>query len=241
MNLKQIWVYLQSNTITSNKMKTLKLITIQFENEISQSQISLFRGAVNAVLEGGHSVLFHNHNDDGLRYSYPLIQYKRLNRKAAVVSIAQGTEAIDELLNADTQKMLIGHKIRDFEVAAVKAETFKVEFCPEKQRYKLRGWLPFNSKNYKEYLQKDGLVEQVSFLNQVLTGNILSFLKGIGEFVEEKVVCSITSVSESRIVTLKGVKMMSMDVEFIANLSLPEGIGLGKGVSVGYGVISKIQ
>ena len=40
-----------------------------------------------------------------------------------------------------------------------------------------------------------------------------------------------------KIVTAKGVKMLAFDVEFKTNLSIPDYMGIGKHVSLGYGTV----
>ena len=66
-------------------MNYTNILTIKFSNHISKEEIPLFRGAVISTLEQ-NNILFHNHNDDNsLRYSYPLIQYKRIGGCAAIV------------------------------------------------------------------------------------------------------------------------------------------------------------
>lgn len=67
-------------------MLKLPTLIIQFENEIASNAITQFRGAVLASLDE-KDILFHNHDEDKLRYSYPLIQYKRVHKKAAVMGI----------------------------------------------------------------------------------------------------------------------------------------------------------
>jgi hypothetical protein len=37
----------------------------------------------------------------------------------------------------------------------------------------------------------------------------------------------------------KGIKVMGFSIDFEANLTLPSGIGLGKGVSMGYGRLQR--
>ncbi|MDR1783619.1 MAG: hypothetical protein LBR13_05100, partial [Dysgonamonadaceae bacterium] len=58
-------------------MNKISILTVRFNNEITQHEIQKFRGAVVAMLQN-NNVLFHNHTDDGFRYAYPLIQYKRI-------------------------------------------------------------------------------------------------------------------------------------------------------------------
>lgn len=63
-----------------NRIKTLLL---RFSNEISFKEIELLRGAVINAIGDKPNVLYHNHIDDTFRYSYPLIQYKRINKKGS--------------------------------------------------------------------------------------------------------------------------------------------------------------
>ena len=81
-----------------NTMKIIKTLIIRFANPIRSKEIPFFRGAVIQSLEQ-KNILFHNHTENGFRYSYPLIQYKSLGGKAAIVCVDNGTEAIGEIFN----------------------------------------------------------------------------------------------------------------------------------------------
>ena len=73
------------------------ILYIQFANEISQKEIPMFRGAVLHSMESC-PVLFHNHLGDKFRYAYPLIQYKRIKGKAAIVFVGKGVESFQEFM-----------------------------------------------------------------------------------------------------------------------------------------------
>ena len=77
-------------------MSQIQTLILQFANELSQNDIPKFRGAVIASLEE-KNILYHNHIDNKFRYAYPLIQYKRIHQKAAIVCIGDGVKAIHEL------------------------------------------------------------------------------------------------------------------------------------------------
>ena len=74
-------------------MTRLKTLTIKFDTQLVENEIQRFRGAIIKLLPQ-KEVLFHNHINDGYRYAYPLIQYKRLNNKAALFCIGEGVENI---------------------------------------------------------------------------------------------------------------------------------------------------
>jgi hypothetical protein len=93
-------------------MTKIKTLTIQFNTPLKRRELPLFRGAIIAAISTGN-ILFHNHNEGStLRYAYPLIQYKRIGGKAAIVCIEEGVEAIGELLTIPNLCVNIGKKYR---------------------------------------------------------------------------------------------------------------------------------
>ncbi len=212
-------------------------LLIRFQNEIANNEVAMFRGAIiNAV--DNSDVLFHNHTDgDGFRYAYPLIQYKRINRKAAITCIGEGTEAIGKFFSSCNFDVVLGNRNMTLEVESVRAHKTLVQVWDSVFTYHLRRWLPLNQENYRKYEALDSIVERYAFLERLLTGNILSFAKSMSIFFDQRVECRITSAETPRLISYKGVKMMSFDVEFKTNVSLPDYIGLGKGVSLGFGTV----
>lgn len=61
--------------------------------------------------------------------------------------------------------------------------------------YHIHKWLPLNSDNYRKYLKMDGLTEKVTFLENILIGNLLSFTKGINVFLDFHIQCKITQIN----------------------------------------------
>lgn len=218
-------------------MKKIKILTIRFQNELKPNEIELFRGAVLSKLEKTSSVLFHNHVGNRFRYSYPLIQYKRLGKSAAIVCLEQGTEAIGQFFSAGDFSFRLGSRAVDMKIDCLKPRQVVVQLWDNLFVYKLLRWLPFNEENYQIYQNLEGVVEKYAFLEKKLIGNMLSFAKGIGLFLGDRIVCKILEVDEPYWVVYKGVRMMAFTVCFKSNLSLPNGIGLGKGVSLGNGVV----
>lgn len=221
-------------------MNTIKRLVITFENSISQSEVPLFRGAVNAALADNHSILFHNHNGTSLRYSYPLIQYKRIGTKAAIVCVNEGTTAMQQFFDAEPQTVRIGTHSVALAVESVVADKPIFDFADDFCEYTIHHWLPLNSENYKLYQSTDILAERVALLERILTGNILSALKGLGIIVDKQIVCRILDISSQDIHTYKGVRLLAFTVRFKTNFHIPEYLGIGKDASVGYGVIKNI-
>ena len=75
-------------------------------------------------------------------------------------------------------------------------------------------------------------------LERLLIGNILSFAKGIGVYFDEEIKVSIVDIEKAEQYLFKNVKMLGFDVVFRTNVLLPRYVGVGKGVSLGFGMIT---
>ena len=217
-------------------MNYVRTLIIRFVNPLTRDKITKFRGAVIASMENSN-VLFHNHVESGLRYSYPLIQYKVLNNKAAIICVGEGTEVISDFFTNSELNINIGDEPVTVELEDIKAERTLVQIWREPILYRVLSWVPFNAENYKKYLQLSGIVEQTQMLEKILVGNILSFLKGVNIRLEDRLECHLRYVSEPRTISFKNVKLTSFNIDFSSNISLPSYIGLGKHPSVGFGMI----
>ena len=98
-------------------MSIVRLLIIQFNNTIERKEIPLFRGAVIESVKDSNNVLFHNHIGEGFRYSYPLIQYKRIHQKAAIVCINEGTDSIGEFFSSCNFQFKLGEKYVEMNAA----------------------------------------------------------------------------------------------------------------------------
>lgn len=222
-------------------MKYVRTLTVIFDTEIEFKEISLFRGAVLKSLGDKANLLYHNHiSDHSFRYSYPLVQYKCLHGKAAIVCVEEGVDLIGQILSELYGTINIGKRKTEYKVDAVHSSKVPIQIENELSVFKLRNWLPLNSQNYQQYQNTEELVEKIRILERVLTGNILSFLKGIDIHLEEQLIVHITDIINQKAVSYKNVKMMAFDIRFKSNISLPSYIGIGKNASVGCGLLLKI-
>ena len=78
-------------------------------------------------------------------------------------------------------------------------------------------------------------------LESILTGNIISFAKGINWWVDAPIQVKITKIKELKMLEFKHKKMLAFSVNFSCNVSLPDFVGLGKGASIGFGVVKGIK
>ncbi len=222
-------------------MRKVKILKICFENKIHPSNISKFRGAVIDKV-GKENILFHNHiGDDKFRYKYPLIQYKTMGDKAALVCLSEGVNEVNHLFSNTDMNINLGGENIKLELSDVKVNSFVMQIWQDFFFYSIYNWIALNSENYKKYQELEGIVEKTLFLENILKGNILALADGIDLYLEEEIKLNIIEIKREKIVTYKGTKMMAFELVFKTNFFIPNHLGLGKGVSLGFGVVRKYK
>ena len=221
-------------------METIRVVIATFKNKISQEEIPFFRGSI--IRLSDNASFFHNHQEEGFRYAYPLVQYKRIDGHAAVLGINEGGEAIERLFKDRVRyECQLGNRQVEMELIGIRSEKVSIHCMEQDCIYSIKGWLPLNRENYRNYLSADGLAEQIAMLERILIGNILSFAKGLGVFFEIPVRCRIFQLENEKSFNYKNVGLLSFSAKFRTNVSLPAYIGLGKSVSINNGVVTPIK
>lgn len=220
-------------------MNTIRLVTAIFDAKISFAEIPYVRG--NMIRLSDNDPLFHNHHAESFCYSYPLVQYKRINGHAALVGIERGAEALVRILGKEEEfSFQLGNRAVDMGAVMIRSEKFPVMCNAASYTYSISNWLPLNKENYRTYQQTEGMIERIAMMEKILVGNILSFAKGVGIFFEHPITCRILQLESAGLINYKEVELMSFSGKFRCNVHLPECIGLGKSASVNHGVIRKI-
>ena len=80
-------------------------------------------------------------------------------------------------------------------------------------------------------------MERYQLIEKCLLGNILSFAKSMGVFFEDKIDLKLLDVFGINEFRYKKINMLGFDLKFKTNVTLPWHIALGKGVSIGFGII----
>ena len=217
-------------------MKKIRLLDIQFENEIAVWEVPALRGAVIATA-GKENTLFHNHLGKNYRFSYPLIQYKRIRKKPHLVCIEDGVDEVHHFFENKQEGLILGNRPYELRVEQIRLNRFTMQVWDKSFNYFLQDWLPFNQENYKTFKELPNEIEQIQFLENILKGNILSFAKGINWKVEKEVRLQINDIIRSNTIPVKGIRREAFTLTFNTNVFLPNHIGLGRNASLGFGVV----
>ncbi len=218
--------------------KYIRTLTVFFDTEIRFCEIPLFRGAVLKSLGDKANLLYHNHmSDNTYRYSYPLVQYKCMNGRAVIVCVEEAVDLIGQLLVESQGSMMIGERVEKCQVTRILPARLLIQTWEQPFKYHISRWLPLNAKNYQVFKNIEGVVERVSFLENILKGNLLSMLKGLGIYLEQELIVKITQISDPYLLQNKGVKLMAFNADFSSNLTIPNNTGVGKNASIGFGVV----
>lgn len=187
-----------------------------------------------------HSPLLHNHYDGGqLRYRYPLIQYKVIDKTPMLIGIEEGAELLPQLFLKIKELDIDG---KTYPVNAKNIETGKeiLGFAEELKTYDFKTlWMGLNQKNHQKYIQLKSREEKNKLLNRLIIGNILGFYSNIKLQLEpsERLLAKVNVQEKST--KFKGNDMLAFNGSFVVNALLPDDIGLGKSVARGFGTVMK--
>lgn len=219
--------------------KVVTTLVARYDTDIAEREIPYLRGAV-IQAAGRDNVLLHNHVDEQLRYSYPMVQYKRIDGRAAIVCIDMGLEAIRDIIALNLPQVRLGRRITALPAPALELEETEVALTDEMHTYRATRYFAFNQDNHRRYNATDSIVERYRLVEQCIVGNILSFAKGIGVFFDGTVTAQLVAVSHTELYDFKDIKLRGFDLIFKTNVRMPSYIGLGKHASLGAGTIIQI-
>lgn len=231
-------------------MHKLRTLAVTFDTSLNPWELPRFRGAM-AWKVGLEHDWFHNHNNEtgGLHHRYPLIQYKVSPHNGGfrpmLLCLDQGIEEahhffsqpdwsleLRQSAHSDTAYQTLPLRIAHLHVNQYTLNTWDRDF-----HYRLHNWQALNTEHYLTYRDLDGIAERFQFLENILASHILSFARGVGWTLDRRFNVCITKLLSEKYVQYKGVNVLSFSLEFKADVSLPEWVGLGKGGSVGFGVV----
>ena len=240
---------------------TIRILLVSFNLPLYTRQIPQWRGAF-LEMAGLADDLLHNHNnqaaapamwteqeetetvltepvarrtDAPLHYRYPVVQYRVYKGNAAVFLLNDGIETIQKTFAQQVWQINWQGNPRPILINDFQANQYQLSMLTRPRTYQLYRWLALQGENYQRWEQCQGLAERIQLLERILTGNLITFAKGMGWTVPAPIELRIQLLQQTQFVYYHGKKMLAFNLSYQANVSLPPLIALGKGVSHGFG------
>lgn len=180
--------------------------------------------------------LLHHHLDKPM-LTYPRVQYKVIGGTPSILGIEDGASVIGEIADEINELIFLTGR---YDIIQKVSYDQKIPIMSVREPINYRfvtPWMALNEENYRKYRGIYDWKERKIFLNRILIGNFLSMAKGLGIVIEERlfVKTMLTQVP----IRYKGVEMTGFSGSFIVNFQMPDYLGIGKGVSQGFGTIRK--
>ncbi|MEO6760193.1 MAG: CRISPR-associated endonuclease Cas6 [Saprospiraceae bacterium] len=222
----------------------LRVLSVTFDTQLDPWELPRFRGAV-ARKVGLEHEWYHNHNaeTDGYHQRYPLIQYKldthKGQQRPMLLCLQQGVEEAHHFFSQPDWSLRIGANEHPLRIARLHVDQLALEVSTRPFTYRIHKWKAFNPENYERWQTLRGIAEQFAFLERLLSAHIIAFAEGVGWQIPERFELKIVDLLKREKISNKGIRSEVFTLDIELNLVLPDFIGLGKGVSVGFGVLRR--
>jgi hypothetical protein len=217
---------------------TAKWCLAQLEYPLRPGKIKDFRRFINTFI-GADNDLFHNHKTTTtVHYRYPLVQYKTIEQRAAIMGITDvGVAALHDLMaNTEFRTRCTEWIGEQFAVTTETKETLTLSTACN-QTFHIHKYLCFNQENIKKWNSYTSIAKKAALIEQCIVAHILKFASGIQWQLPPRAL-------EVNLLDFKPYQtkahdrsFLAFEVDFQTNITLPEYIGLGKSVSLGFGVL----
>lgn len=216
-------------------MKTLLVI---FKNlRLEKEQAEALRKDINHRTENRYDLL-HNHlPEGGLVYRYPRVQYRSFKGYAALFGINEGAELLWQLLDSGE----LGEPFNaNFEI--ISKSDMAVEVQQQFSTYSVKDLVPFNAENYRAYRALESFIERSRWVEEKLAVHLVQFCKEMGvKFEKGEIKVRLKALKKTPEPELKAERMLSFDLVFDTNVSLPDYLSLGRMKSLGMGTLKKLR
>lgn len=220
----------------TNPAPDLRLLHLTFNLPLYPRQLAQWRGAF-VEMAGWDNDWLHNHDGEkeAYHYRYPLVHYRAWHGKAAITAINEGIEAVQEALAASSWDITWEGAPKTLQVEGLNMKEHHLRMLPRPKTYQLFKWLALNQENYERWQREKSLVRRAAMLENILAGQILGFCSAMGWRLPERLEVNLQDIQFMQKVRCFGNAMVAFNVRYDANVLLPSGIALGRGVSHGFG------
>ena len=169
------------------------------------------------------------------RYLYPRVQVKILNEQIYIIGVGDGSDCVLQLID-NISTLDFGNITFEVNDKNIIDMTDQFQQTDQLIRYRfVTPWVALNQTTGRKYRALNNS-ERVNFLNKLLGQNIVFIAKELGVDMEDKVFTKVNltslfpkPVDENNWGSFSG--------KFSTNFNLPNYIGLGNGITRGYGAI----
>lgn len=236
-----------------NTSNPIQLLTLSFDLPLHRKELPNWRGAFNEMAKSANNELFHNHSNNapdsktkqshtvsgGYHYRHPLIQYRVHHKKAAVLAINQGIDAMHEVLANHEWQLRWRNEPRTLKVEDVKITTDTFRLLPAPTTYRIRRWIALNQPNYEKWQQCQSLIQRAALLERILAAQLLALFTAFDWRIPARLEVHLQDIHSEFPISAHKTSMLSFDVSFTANVHIPVGLAIGRSISFGYGEVWK--
>ncbi|MFN8304376.1 MAG: CRISPR-associated endonuclease Cas6 [Saprospiraceae bacterium] len=218
--------------------KEVPLHYLRLDAPLQPAEIPRLRRIINTYV-GGENDLFHNHiSREQYHYRYPVVQYKSVEGKAALLGISDsGCSAIGHLLQHERFLAIFRQEGMNAHLLAEQTtETLDLLERPMYE-YRIEDYIALNDRNLADWRYHRGMVFRAQLLERCLVGHCLKFASAIAwQLPPRSLEISLLDYRATNVRSFD-INFLAFRIDFLSNMRLPEWIGLGKAVSHGFGSV----
>jgi hypothetical protein len=213
-------------------------LTLRFPRMLHPGEATHLRGFFGQAFTD--EVMLHHHESDGsLRYEYPRVQFKVLDRTAHLIGLAEGVGLVTRLWH-EVDHARIGDEVLPVLHASLVRRTERLSESPRPIVYRFRSpWLGLNQANHAKYEADITPMARQALLERILAGNCLSLAKGFKHWVQSRISADCRNLRSVK-AGIKGLPLLGFVGTFQVNFHIPDHAGIGKSVSRGFGTVERV-
>jgi hypothetical protein len=215
----------------------LCMFTLSLEPEQPlRFSVNEFRSFLNQKL--AEYTMHHKENTTGFIHRYPVLQYKQIKSDRTVTGISQGAECLYQLTRNKTGLGTGENACRIISRdPAIRPESFGIADTLIMYEF-LTPWLALNQQNARKFYDLNGKPARDIFMLKLLTAQLNTLVKSLDCEVTVPITCEAKvrfkreRIDRENVIVFLG--------KFRTNLFIPDYLGIGQSVSLGYGTIKRI-
>jgi hypothetical protein len=217
--------------------KKIQVLELTYEPKTGPGEIAGFRSAI--AKRFGNDPVFHQHHLNGKHLQqYPVVQYKNLKGAPTLLAFGDAAWKASALIQSGPVQYDFHGAERTLFLKSFSAFVINLGIYPTFFNYKIERWIALKGPNAKRFRDLQAFPEdQLKLLEVILRGNMLTLSKGIGLYLEDEIKVEITSPIEVTELSYKDMAFLAFSCAFSSNFLLPKHVGLGNGVSHGFGTV----